>query len=47
MPYPTALLSNVKRPRTIRALLAGLSIAAALAVGLPGGAAEAQTQPRA
>ncbi len=46
MPYPTALLSNVKRPRTIRALLVGLSIAAALAVGLPGGAAHAQTQPR-
>src|SRR3954471_21290025 len=46
MPHPIALLSNVKRPRTIRASLAGLSIAAALAVGLPGGAAQAQTQAR-
>src|SRR4051794_15674183 len=46
MPHPTALLSNVKQPRTIRASLDGLWIAAALAVGLPGGAAQAQTQAR-
>src|SRR3954469_22740041 len=45
MPYPNAPLTNARLHRTIRAWLAGLSIASALmAVG--GAAAQAQTQPR-
>ena len=45
MPYPDALLTNARLHRTVRAWLAGLSIASALmAVG--GAAAQAQTQPR-
>src|SRR3954466_8736286 len=45
MPYPNAPLTNARLHRTIRAWLAGLSIACALmAVG--GVAAQAQTQPR-
>ena len=45
MPYPNAPLTNARLHRTVRAWLAGLSVASALmAVG--GAAAQAQTQPR-
>src|SRR3989440_10533275 len=46
MPHPSALLSNVKLPHAFRASLAGLSIAAALAVVMQGGAPHAQTLPK-
>src|SRR5216684_1965813 len=42
----TVLLSRASPPHTVRAVLAGLSIAAALAIVASVGAAQAQTQPR-
>src|SRR2546423_83178 len=45
MPYPNAPLTNARLHRTVRAWLAGLSIASAL-IAVGGAAAQAQTQPR-
>src|SRR3954453_6810272 len=45
MPYPNAPLTNARLHRTVRAWLAGLSIASAMMV-VGGAAAQAQTQPR-
>ena len=46
MPYPNAPLTNARLHRTVRAWLAGLSIASALMAVGGGAAAQAQTQPR-